>query len=270
MKGKLLVVFCSKHGYVKRYVDIIGNALGCDAVPADKLKGEMLTPYDKILYIGSVRNGEIIGLKKFSEFYDAVYKKLTICGVGLSPFRRHIPKQIKDASVSVTYEKFVPVFYAQGGFDVDELSRTEKFAISWRIRQIKMSEIISDDDTYLMNAVSTPVDEVKLANIQPLIDYFEGKTVSEELYSPPEITDPEEEKKFFEEMEKAAAAPLNKKRALKKKLKKSFGKRGSVQDAEPEESEKPTEAPAEPEAQEAVPTESGETAPTDASAEKSE
>ena len=37
MKGKLLIVFNSAHGYVKRYVDILGNALGCDAVPADKI-----------------------------------------------------------------------------------------------------------------------------------------------------------------------------------------------------------------------------------------
>ena len=55
--------------------------------------------------------------------------------------------------------------------------------------------------------------------MQPLIDYIEGRTVDEKLYSPPEITDAEEEKQFFEEMEKAASAPENKKRALKKKLK---------------------------------------------------
>ncbi len=54
MKGKLLVVFSSKHGYVKRYVDIIGNALGCDAVPLDKLPAELLGGYDKILFISSV------------------------------------------------------------------------------------------------------------------------------------------------------------------------------------------------------------------------
>ncbi|MDE7463909.1 MAG: hypothetical protein K2M48_02670 [Clostridiales bacterium] len=244
MKGKLLVVFYSKHGYVQRYVDIIGNALGCDAVPADKLRGDMLVDYDKILYIGSLKNNEINGLKKFGEFFDAIYKKLVICGVGLSPFRNYLPHRIKETSVSVTYEKFVPVFYAQGGFDIDELSRLEKFAISWRVKQIKTASVINDDDTFLMNAVKTPVDEVKLSNIQPLIDYLEGNEVDETLYSPPEITDPEEEKKFFEELDKAVDAPTNGQRALKKKLKKGFGKSSAKQS----EDEQPA---TEPEAQQA-------------------
>ncbi len=225
MKGRLLVVFHSNHGYVKRYVDIIGNAFGCDAVPANKLQARMLADYDKILYIGSMRGGEINGFKKFSDYLEGVYKKLVVCGVGLMPYRNYLPHRIKENSVSVMYEKFIPVFYAQGGFDVDELSRTEKFAINWRVRQIKVASVLSDDDTFLMNAISTPVDEVKKENIQPLLDYLDDKPVDEKLYSPPEITDPEEEKIFFEELEKASKSSANTKRELKKKLKKkSFGK----------------------------------------------
>ena len=62
------------------------------------------------------------------------------------------------------------------------------------------------------------MDEVKQANIQPLIDYLEGKDVDKDLYSPPEITDESEEKQFFDEIEQAAKAPENKQKALKKKL----------------------------------------------------
>ena len=81
MKGKLLIVFNSYHGYVKRYVDIIGNALGCDAVPADKVRLDMFVGYDKILYIGSVRDNVVSGLKKFSDYFDAIFRRLIICGV---------------------------------------------------------------------------------------------------------------------------------------------------------------------------------------------
>lgn len=220
MKGKLLVVFHSVHGYVKRYVEIIGNALGCDAVPASKVKETMFSAYDTILYIGGVRGDGINGFKKFSEYLDIVYKKLVVCGVGLSPFRSHKPAMIKESSLSVTYEKFIPVFYAQGGFDVEELTRTEKISVAMRVRMTKNAGVLTDDDTAFMNAVTTPVDEVKQANIQPLIDFLDGKTVDEKLYSPPEITDPEEEKKFFAELEEASKAPDDKKKALKKKLKK--------------------------------------------------
>lgn len=203
MKDRLLIVFQSKHGYVKRYVDIIGNAVGCDAVPADKLKGEMLGCYDKILFMGSLRGGMIGGLKKIAPYYDVIYKKLIICGVGVTPFRDYMPSLVKESSVSATYEKFVPVFYAQGGFDIKELTRIEKWMVGFRLKQAQASPVPNDDDAYFIEATKTPVDEVKKENIQPLLDYLEDRPVDAKLYSPPEITDPEEEKKFFEEVAEA-------------------------------------------------------------------
>lgn len=143
-----------------------------------------------------------------------------MCGVGYMPFRNHIPQRVKEATISVAYEKFVPVFYAQGGFDLDELGRMEKMQLAMRVRQIQSAEIVSDEDTFLMSVVKAPIDEVKKENVQPLIDYIEGRTVDEKLYSPPEITDAEEEKQFFAELDSAAKAPDDKKRELKKKLKK--------------------------------------------------
>ena len=220
MKGKLLIIFKSNHGYTKRYVDILGNALGCDAVPADKFRGDMLSGYDKILFIGSVRSSRINGFNKFADYLDIAYKKLTVCGVGMLPANPERADRIKEATISVAYEKFVPVFYAQGGFDMNELGRTERMSIKMMVNQIKSANLISEDETFVLNATVTPVDEVKQANIQHLIDYLDGKPVDETLYSAPEITDEEEEKAFFEEMEKAAEAPENNKRALKKKLKK--------------------------------------------------
>lgn len=252
MKGKLLIVFNTYHGYVKRYVDILGNALGCDAVPADKVRFDMFVGYDKILYIGSLRDNTITGLKKFSEYFDGIYRRLIICGVGMSPYRADKPRNIKDSSVSVSYEKFIPVFYVQGGFDLEELSRTEKFSIAWKLRQVKTASILTDDDTFLMNAVNSPVDEVKIENIQPLIDYLEGRPVDESLYSPAEITDPAEQDAFFAEMEQAAKEPGERKRDIKKKLR-TRTKASDIEQDEP--SEKPAEQEETPAAETAEETE---------------
>lgn len=185
MKGSLLIIFRSKHGYVKRYVDILGNALGCDAVPLEKLKRDMLG-YDRILYISSVNGGSIAGFKKLAGYLDGIYKKLVVCGVGMLPFRKETPSRLKDTTISVEYERFIPVFYAQGGFDMNELSRTEKLAMSMMLRQLQSARVLGDDDTYILNASKTPVDEVKTANIKPLIDFLDGKNVDKALYSPPE------------------------------------------------------------------------------------
>lgn len=188
MKGTLLIIFQSKHGYVKRYVDIIGNALGCDAVPLDKLKKDMLG-YDKILYIGPVNGGTISGMKKLNDYLDAIASKLIVCGVGMLPRKDGIESRLKESTLPVTYENDIPVFYAQGGFDFNELTRMEKMQISMLVRQIKNSSVIDENETYVLNAVQTPMDEVKTANIKPLIDYLDGKHVDESLYSPPKKSD---------------------------------------------------------------------------------
>lgn len=218
MKGKLLIIFKSAHGYVKRYVDILGNALGCDAVPCDKLRGDMLRGYDRYLYIGSVRGKMINGFQKISEYLEAIYDKLIVCGVGLLPYSKELADGIKEGTVSVAYEKFVPMFYARGGFDMNELGRTEKMSVAMVVRQIRNASVLGENETAYLEAVKTPFDDVKKSNIQPLIDYLEEREVDEALYSPAEITDPEEIKAYFAEQEKTAAEPENKKRALKKKL----------------------------------------------------
>lgn len=185
MKGTLLIIFKSKHGYVKRYVDIIGNALGCDAVPLNKLKKQMLT-YDRFLYIGPVQGGVISGFKKLNDYLDAIADKLVVCGVGMLPRREKIEARLKESTISVMYEHKIPVFYAQGGFDSSELTRTEKLQISMLVNQIKKSSVIDENETFVLNAVETPVDEVKAANIKHLIDFLDGKHVDEKLYSPPQ------------------------------------------------------------------------------------
>lgn len=220
MKGRLLIIFNSEHGYVKRYVDILGNALGCDAVPADKFRANMIAGYDKLLFIGSMRGTALTGYKKIAGDLDIMYKKLAVCGVGMLPYRKSLAERVRNGSISVAYEKFIPTFYVQGGFDMSELSRTERMSLGLTLRQIQTANVLSEDDTFLLKATQQPFDEVKKAHIQPLIDYLDDKPVDPELYSPPEITDEEEEKKFFEEQAKNENAPTDKKRALKKKLKK--------------------------------------------------
>lgn len=234
MKGNLLIVFNSSHGYTMRYVEIIGNAVGCDAVPVDKLRPYMFPGYDRILYMGGVRGRTVDGFSKLNDYLGAIYKKLIVCGVGMFPFRPELPDKIKDATISVTYEKFIPVFYAQGGFDFSELGRREKMAVALTVRQLKLAQERSEDDEFYLNAVATPFDEVKKANVTPLIDYLEGRNVDDTLYSPPEITDEEEEKQFFKEIEDAAKTPESKKRELKKKLKGGFKKSTAPEEKEPE------------------------------------
>lgn len=184
MKGTLLVIFSSKHGYVKRYVDIIGNALGCDAVPLKKLNKTMLG-YDRFLYISSVRNGAISEFKKIVKYLDAIGDRLVVCGVGMLPRNENTEASLKSSTIPVDYEAKLPVFYAQGGFDVAELSGTEKMQISMIERQVKAASMIDADGTFLLNAIATPVDEVKTAHVKHLIDYLDGKNIDAKLYSPP-------------------------------------------------------------------------------------
>lgn len=188
MKGTLLVIFNSVHGYVKRYVDIVGNALGCDAVPLKKLKKNMLC-YDKYLFISSVRGGIISGFKKLAKYLPGIADRLVVCGVGMLPRNADTEKQLKEKTVPVEYEDKLPVFYAQGGFDASELSGGDKMRIAMIEKQLKGQSDRGETGDYVLAAIGTPVDEVKTANIKHLIDYLDGKAVDTALYFCPTAVD---------------------------------------------------------------------------------
>lgn len=225
MKDKLLIIFKTVHGYTKRYVDILGNALGCDAVPVEKFRIGMASGYDKLLYIGSVRGSQVTGFNKISDYLDELYTRLAVCGVGLLPFRPEIPARLREGTISVSHETDVPMFYVQGGFDLNELSKTEKMNIAMIVRRIKASNLISEEDTLFLNAAQTPIDCVSQKHIQPLIDYYDGKPVDESLYCPPSKADEADGGESAESVDTvsdpaADAEKEAKKRELKKKLKK--------------------------------------------------
>lgn len=65
---KAVVVYKSKTGYVKRYAEWIGEALGCEILENKGLRAASLQKYDMIILGGGLYAGSINGigfLKKF-------------------------------------------------------------------------------------------------------------------------------------------------------------------------------------------------------------
>lgn len=223
---KTLIVYASESGFVKRYVGIIGSALKCDAVDVDKLKLNMLSDYDRVVAMTSVRNGDFNKAKQFKKFFEFCVTKLVVVVVGLREYREGLCDTLKTENLPLMAEPFVPLFYLRGGFDLNKLGRVSKMKCSLASRQIAMTppEERSRYQIEFNAALESPVNYVTKEQAEVVIDYLNGEEVDTSLYSPAELT-PDKAADYFREVTSSENGEVDKeerKKELKSRLKKKL------------------------------------------------
>ena len=63
---KCLIIYQSKSGYTKRYMEMLSELVDATLVDFKALKSEILSDYDAIVYAAGVYAGKISGIKKFN------------------------------------------------------------------------------------------------------------------------------------------------------------------------------------------------------------
>lgn len=214
-----LIVYNSITGYTKRYVDIIGEALGCDAVPLKKAKPRLMYGYDRVIYMGGVRDNTIVGYNKINKVVEYLYLKIVVVGVGMLPPNKDRAKRVKAATVPTTYEDFIPVFYLQGGFDYNKLSKSAQMVYRLALQQRQAIRGLGAEDEFLLSAMEAPIDFVSEANAAELIRFLNGEEVQESATYCSATKTAEDVETHFEEIKQAAVPKSKKERDLKKRLK---------------------------------------------------
>lgn len=112
------VVYTSNTGYTKHYAEIIGKETGLSVYSYENAMKE-IPPQSKIVYLGWLMAGRVVGYKKASENFDIK----ALCAVGMAKNGSQ-NEDVKKANV-VPLE--LPVFTLQGGFDINRLKGIYKF-----------------------------------------------------------------------------------------------------------------------------------------------
>ena len=176
---KAAVLYKSKTGFVKKYAGWIAQELSADLFEVSKVKIGMLTPYDTIVYGGSLHAVGIIGLKFIKKNLDKLGgKKLAVFASGASPARPEVVKQITSANFTPDQQKLIKVFYMRGGFNYDKLPFFDKVIMSLMKRRImnkkKKGLTLTPDETGMLAAYDKPVDFTRKKYIEELVAYIKS------------------------------------------------------------------------------------------------
>ena len=106
------IVYVSGTGHTKKYAELFGGNVG---LPVYELKTAMkaLPKNAEIIYLGWLMAGKVKGYKKAAKRFEIK----ALCGVGMSGG----DSQLMDMRKANHFPEGFPVFYLQGGFEMEKL-----------------------------------------------------------------------------------------------------------------------------------------------------
>lgn len=106
------ILYTSQSGHTKEYAEILAGKIN---LPVYDLKDgiKALSKKAEIIYLGWLMAGKIKGYKKAAKHFNIK----AVCGVGMSGDN----SQLTDIKKANHISENMPVFYLQGGFEIDKL-----------------------------------------------------------------------------------------------------------------------------------------------------
>lgn len=117
--NKILVLYKSKYGATREYVEMLKNEIACDVYEIDKYKLQDINQYELIIFAGGIYASGISVMKYIKRNIKKLKDiNLIIFAVGASPYDKKafqdvIEHNLKDISLNI------PVFYGRGSYDED-------------------------------------------------------------------------------------------------------------------------------------------------------
>ena len=166
MINNTIIVYSSNTGFTQQYAKLLGRALD---MPSYEL-GSVPKCHAgaQVIYLGWLFAGSIVGYKKCARKYDIK----AVAGVGMSPPADELAEGLRS---TMKIPSNVPVFYLQGGFDIERLKGPMKLIMKIKCRSIAERLLakgeLSAAEQATLDMCSGPasaVDEINLAEIVAL------------------------------------------------------------------------------------------------------
>lgn len=163
------IVYQSLSGHTRSYAQLLGACLGLKVY--ERKEADQLPKGARILYLGWLRAGEVMGYKKAA----ARFQVACLCGVGMAG-----PRMDQVADIKKRHQLGeLPVFYLQGGLEMDKLKGPYK----WMLGMLKKSMLKSlaaktnrtaeEDD--MLDLIQNGGSRVEAKNLAPIIAWYRGE-----------------------------------------------------------------------------------------------
>lgn len=168
----ILIVYKSKTGFTKKYVDWITESIECQAVPIEQISQVDINDYDMIIYGAGIRAGQIQGLKEFREIAENLIdnKKKIVFATGGAPYREEIVARIRKDNFSDNELNDVEFFYFQSGINYEKMGLFDKSILKMYSGILKLKKNKSEMEDGTSQTISESYDYSSSDHIKPLID----------------------------------------------------------------------------------------------------
>lgn len=169
-----IILYQSKYGATKKYVDWLKERTGYDCVETKKAKIDFVQKYDAIVLGGGVYASGIAGLhflkKNISSLSD---KKIAVFAVGASPYDEKAILQIKELHFKDSLGA-VPLFYCRGALDEGKMTFGDRTLCKMLQKVVakQNSEEYEPWQKALMCAVGQKCDWTDRNYLEPLLKYL--------------------------------------------------------------------------------------------------
>ena len=169
-----IIIYQSKCGSTKKYVQWLQEATGFDAIEVMKAKADMMNGYDTVVLCGAVYASGIAGISYLRKNRNALLGKRTaIFCVGASPYDDKALEEVKNHNLKDDL-KDIPLFYGRGAWDEEAMTFTDRTMC----RMLQKSVGKKDPSEYepwmtaLMCAAGQKCDWTDKKYLEPLINYI--------------------------------------------------------------------------------------------------
>lgn len=172
-----IVIYKSKYGSTKAYAEWIAEEIGCEAVDAKKVKADMLSEYDTIVYGGGLYAEIISGVTLITKNIDKLAgKKIAVFTTGLTPLdcRDYYDKLVIEKNFKPEMLDKIKIFNFLGKMIIDELSLPHKAAIKTLKKIMQGKENPTEMEQLLINLCDESGDFTDREAIKDLVEYIKG------------------------------------------------------------------------------------------------
>nr|WP_296263813.1 flavodoxin domain-containing protein [uncultured Merdimonas sp.] len=174
--GSGIIIYQSKYGATKKYVDWLQEKTGFEAVETKKARPDMISGKETVILCGGIYASGIAGISFLRKNRQALQgKKTAIFCVGASPYDGKAMEEIKAHNLKEDL-KDIPVFYGRGAWNESAMT----FPDRTMCKMLQKSVAKKDPSTYepwmkaLMCAVGEECDWTDPEYLEPLLKYLNG------------------------------------------------------------------------------------------------
>lgn len=165
---KTAIIFFSKTGFTKKYVDWIYEEIECDVFPLAQAKKMDFQGYNRLIFASWLHAGMIQKLKFFKKLHFYGEKIVLVTGatpIAAPTVEATLANNFKDES------KKYKTFYFQGGLDYDTMCFGDRVIMKTLCRFLKGK---GGDASEMYKTIYHSFDASSKEALAPLLDYLKG------------------------------------------------------------------------------------------------